>query len=351
MRKPFVVIVGLLLLWAITPFLLVAVHPSIAGFLHRELAYRVISDRLTIGLTTDLEKTRAVMTYVHLNEAQLEDWSWAEDRDVMHDLVRGIGWCDQKANAMAHLLEKQGVAARMVMFPCHTFAEVRIDGAMKLFDSEYNCHFFLKDSPDEIATLQDLQERSLELMTSSGLEFSAYEKKAVITCGNARPWTFLDEQRPLGKRMLIGLLNGHVALGGMGFASALQEWYFAVSSDAEKANATETQHFRARCMDLLGRTGVALELYKRDRTMRAQYFLFKAQLETGVFEKARRTYSASKAMLAANVADEHGYYSEVQRSYISKLQQLNRKELMAVYGFSAEELEELFRLLDNLEVE
>lgn len=348
MRKPIVLLLGLLILWAIAPFIM-AVHPSLGGFLHREMAYRVISDRLSNQCVTTREKADAIMAYVYLNEAQLSGWELAKDVDVLNDLVRNIGWPDQKANAMAHLLDKQGIAARMVLFPCHAFAEVEIDGKLKLFDPEFNGHFFVNDHPEERAELADLLHRPSEVLTSRGYKLEDYEKIEVLTCGNAQKWAFPSKTRSIERKILRMLIDGHLAIGGNWFAWAFQDCYFFLHG--EKMSSINGKRFWARSIDLLGRRELAMEIYTADTSAWGYYFLFKAHVENGAYEKARDTFLQAKSALIFAEENQDKHYANVQQAYISKLQQMDGKELMQAYRLSETELIALFELLDGLGVE
>jgi len=345
MRKPIVLLLGLLILWAFAPFI-IAFHPAAGGFLHREMAYRVISDRITDRDTTAQEKADAIMAFVYLNETQLPDWALAQDVDVLQDLVRNIGWPDQKTNAMVHLLDKQGIDARMVLFPCHAFAEVEIDGALKLFDPAFNGHFFVNDAQEERAGLADLLHRPERVMTSRGTKFEDHEKAEVLTCGNAQQWDFLSETRSTGRKLLGKLLYGHIAVFGNWFVWAFQDWHlFLLGDETPLANSN---HYRARCLDLLGRSEQAMEIYAADSSSWGRYFLFKAQVERGEYERARKTFMDARAAFFASEINEDTHYAAVQRDHITKLQQMDGKKLMEVYRLSETELIALFELLDLL---
>jgi hypothetical protein len=349
MRKVIGGTIGALLVWMALPFMF-AIHSELGAFLHRELAYRVISNRLVTGLETDEEKTRAIMAFVYLNEAQFDDWALAQDRNVLHDLVRNIGWCDQKANGMVHLLDKQGIAARMVMFPCHSFAEVIIDGQPRVFDPEFNGYFVSKSDRNSIATLQDVLQHSNELTTRNGQSFEAYPKKEVLTCGKPQRWNYLQETRSFAKNALIQLMNIHVALGGNTFTWMFQDWYFAVSPLALN-DPMEQEHFRARCLDLLGRTDKAIDIYGENKSPRSQFFLVKALLESKRFAEAQAGYQRNANTLNAIKPEKDAEYVLLLANYIAKLQAMSNADLIAAYRLSKEEFSAFTDVLGTLSPE
>ncbi len=336
MRKVIGTTAGALLVWVALPFML-AIHSDLGAFLHRELAYRVISNRLVTGLATDEEKTRAIMAFFYLNEAQFNDWALAHDSNLLNDLVRNIGWSDQKANGMTHLLDKQGIAARMVMFPCHSFAEVIIDGQPRVFDPEYNGNFVTKNDPNSIATLQDVVQHSNELTTGYGQSFEDYPKKEVLTCGKPQRWNYLHETRSFAKKVLIQLMNVHFAFGGNHFAWMFQDWYLAVSPPVLK-DTMEQEHFRARCLNLLGRTDKAIEIYGENKSPRSQYFLFKALLESKRFAEAQAVYQRNTNSLDAINPKKDAEYVLLFANYIAKLQAMSNADISAAFHLSEEEL-------------
>jgi len=84
-----------------------------------EFAYRRIADRF--------DTPEELNAWIYVNEEQNLSWMTIEedaiDKNCLFDLVRGIGWCDQKSFLLTKLLAIKGISARCILFPCHTFVE------------------------------------------------------------------------------------------------------------------------------------------------------------------------------------------------------------------------------------
>jgi len=201
-RRKFVIIslIIILTLFGSFPFLLVLANGNLAHYLHKELAYRYISQRITENCKNDFEKVVILNSFIFLNEEQNAPFIDVVDNSVYFDLVRHIGWCDQKANGLVHLLEKQNIKARIVMFPCHSIAEVWIDNIPRFFDPMFNCYFVYENDRERIATLEEVLNDNDKLIMSNGDTFSEYGGQAITTCGNYRNWSILIDTKPLYKK-------------------------------------------------------------------------------------------------------------------------------------------------------
>jgi hypothetical protein len=324
------------------PFALLPLHEELAGFLHRQLAYRVIADRVTQDATTDMERVLAIMAFVHLNEAQPDDWGLAEDRHVLHDLARHVGWCDQKANAMAHLLMPISISAHMVMFPCHTFAEVVVDGRSLLFDPKHNSYFFERGMPGQLASLTELLSRPQDLMTRHGEDMVAYEDADILTCGRPNHWTTPEETLSPTKKLLDRWMGLAFRIGGHGYAQAINRWYLRIAPDKED------NVYTARMLDLFGENDEAKKGLSTLTGNRAVFFLFKLQVETGDYLNAPATL---KKMDARPSDKTDVLYAMVMTDYLTKLGTMEGSELMRLFGTDEVGINDLFDLLDGPEVQ
>jgi len=93
-----------------------------------EFAYRRIADRF--------DTTEALNSWIYVNEEQSLLWMKEDaiDKNCLFDLVRGIGWCDQKSFLLTKLLAIKGIEAKSIIFPCHTFVQV----GDKYYDPTFN---------------------------------------------------------------------------------------------------------------------------------------------------------------------------------------------------------------------
>lgn len=338
--KRFVYFVALLMAMAAAPCILLSVHEGFSGFVHRQLAYRVIAQHITEPGDDALTKVKDVMAYVHLNEAELGDWSLSEDVHVLHDMVNHIGWSDQKANAMAHLLHPVGVDARMVLFPCHSFAEVQVENRLLLFDPDGNQYFFDRDMPDQIAGLEAVLRRSQELMTSSGTDWEGYAHSNVADCGLFQRYDFPGNGMPLHKRMAaatVGLLH---RLGGIGLARSFNNWHLA-----RYHSSVEQEFYRIRCHQLFNDAPDAASLYGQMTGERARFFQFRSLVETGDMVKAHEVLIDFQRM-TSNGPVEDARYITVMQDYLTKLRLMDGSQLMRTLNLSESQLRDLFHMLD-----
>lgn len=210
------------------PFLLILANGNLANYLHKELAYRYISNKVTESCKSDLEKAVMLNSFIFLSEEQRTSFTDVVDNSVYLDLVRHTAWCDQQANGLVHLLEKQNIKARTVMFPCHSVAEVWIDNIPRFFDPMFNCYFVYENDRTRVATLEEVLNDNDNLIMSNGGRFPAYGGKAITTCGNCRNWSILIDAKPPYKKMLSETMDFYYSIGGDFFCDVFQDFLFSV---------------------------------------------------------------------------------------------------------------------------
>lgn len=344
MRKTIITLLAVLVvsLPLTGPFALAPMNNQLAGFLHRQLAYRVIGERVMRDAKTDMERVLAVMAFVHLNEAQPDDWGVAEDRHVLYDLIRHIGWCDQKANAMAHLLMPAGISAHMVMFPCHTFAEVVVNGRSLLFDPLHNTYFFERGAADQVASLTELLSRPQDMLTRQGVDMNSYKERDILTCGRPRHWTSPEEALSTSKRLLDKWMGLAFRIGGQSYARAFNRWYLRIAPEVDD------DLYRSRLLDIFMERDEAQNRYAALTGNRALFFLFKLQVETGDYLNAP---AALKKMDARPSDKTDVLYAMVMTDYLTKLGTMEGSELMRLFGTDKVGINDLFDLLDGPEVQ
>lgn len=120
-----------------------------------------LSQELTDGQRSETDKALALMVFIHLAEASPQDHTLAIDADVVTDLMRGIGYCDQKSNLLMQLLAEQGIGSRLLMFERHTVCEVRIDGHWAMLDPERCDMFFPVDKSSSPLGYQEFMESDI----------------------------------------------------------------------------------------------------------------------------------------------------------------------------------------------
>ncbi len=339
-RRPILTfIIATLLLAALLPFVLIAVHPALAGFIHRQTIYRFISSEVTAGCASDMDKTLAIMAYVHLHETHLDDWKFSEDVHVLHDLVRNIGRCDQQANAMAHLLLPLSIDARMVMFPCHSFAEVRLNGTPRLFDPMFNSFFMISGEKDSIATLSDLLQRPEELITRHGMDMETYPRRKVLSCGRPMVWTWLSEPMGGSRSLVLKIIGLYHRLLGDAFVLALNDWYSVIHRP--------DMFIKARYIHLLSEQEEALDIYASLDGLIPAFFRFQALVEMGRYAEAEQQLAALRALAEADRSDRQ-YYRDVVTDYVSKLQSLSGAELKRLFRLDDDGLTRMLGFLESI---
>jgi hypothetical protein len=106
------------------------VFDTTADSMVAEFAYRRVADRF--------DTTEALNSWIYVNEEQSLPWMKIEedaiDKSFLFDLVRSIGWCDQKSFLLTKLLAIKGIEANCVIFPCHTF----VQAGDKYYDPAFN---------------------------------------------------------------------------------------------------------------------------------------------------------------------------------------------------------------------
>lgn len=313
----------------IVPFLLLLAHPQVANYLHKELAYRYISDSITEGCKDDLEMASTINAYVFLAEEQNAPFIDVVGNSVYFDLVRHVGWCDQKANAMMNLLKKQNIKSRILFYDCHSLAEVWLEGQPRLFDPTFNCYIIQK-SDMSIATIDALGNPE-SLVTSSGERFEEYGGKCIAASQAHRVGSILMDTEPIYKKIACQFLDAYYTCGGEIFCDAFLGFHFLVMENlrrsklvdylgpirwharcASEYNSTEyLTLYKARSYHLFGKFRQAEELYEsllNSQNFHDEAIFFRAEilLQTKRFGELRNICqhlpkSATRLLLRLNI--------------------------------------------------
>jgi len=267
-------------------------------YIVREFVYQQLSDRLVIECESEWEKVIAINSWLHVNEDQEVSWLGKEDyigHVPLLDMVRGIGWCNQKAETLTVLLAQQEIKARVVNFPCHTIAEVIVDGRARLIDGSFNC----------------------EVVIQSGRYVRADGKEYAGDCVNGYTpryglYNNILQAHKLIPSDLAHLLIEHTntvdiyratALGGGGMPSYWKERY---------TNLAYCALHKARIYHLLGEYDKAKPIYKSllsDEKYRDEASFFLVVLGTDIKDKELidRYWQVAQTDLAIISADDRSY--------------------------------------------
>jgi len=115
----------------------------------REISYNKILDRI-VESNDKWGIVHSVMDWVYVNGDQWNEWmELPRDTIGIHpffNMIRGISWCDQKAEIIQRLIAVKGIESRLVFFPKHTILEVKIGDESRYIDGSYDCEWYLGDN-------------------------------------------------------------------------------------------------------------------------------------------------------------------------------------------------------------
>lgn len=234
--KIFWVLFAFLFCIYIIPFVALLGPPRLRDFMHRELVYKVIVDKLIEGASTDKERALRLMKYTnqHLfsNPAGFE----IVDKHPLNDLVRGLGECDQLANVLITLARKTHIRGRLIFLrgnkesSQHSVCDLYIDGEFRIFDPTFNIVFINKE--DEIATFKNIQNDNINprpYKPSESLADFNYVKKIYFPLfePDYKPTYFRTNFEQDVKRFLLSrLVDIYYDIFGDIFLIPYQELYF-----------------------------------------------------------------------------------------------------------------------------
>lgn len=123
-------------------------------------------------------------------------WAWAikegyyEWIDTKKAVRLGGGFCSQHAIVFNNILRDQGIEARILALEGHVLNEVKINGAWRVYDSDFNVSF-----DESLRTLESKPEKVYEVYRRSGIshEQAAYIKG--IYKSHADNWHYLTSIR------------------------------------------------------------------------------------------------------------------------------------------------------------
>ncbi len=102
--------------------------PAVRDYIYREGSYQVVLERVSRGVSDPLVIAERLSQYVH--QQMYPGGGLTIDADPWSQLVRGLGWCDQKAWVAGTLMSVRGIPSRVIQFyskegnPVHATLEV-----------------------------------------------------------------------------------------------------------------------------------------------------------------------------------------------------------------------------------
>jgi tetratricopeptide (TPR) repeat protein len=298
------VVVSLAVLLIAAPFAALAGPERLRDFVYREVAYRVIVDRVTAGLTDDTAVAAALFDFVS-TRVDAPRTQPAADLTVWDDLLRGIAWCDQQAWDLSTLLARKNIPSTILMLrgydaeTHHTVASAYLDGRWRILDPFWALVFRRRSGAP--ATFADLRRPDLrDELASAKLDaiaqfdpafgdryFRLFEPTHPPT--QWLPLTYSDRARRLARRAIdfyAGMLDTL-------FVHRFQDAYLL----RRHGKQGDGLYWRARHYDLFFRRELALESYQRflrdspqsPHREDALYFLGRLQQDLGDWRGSIRT--------------------------------------------------------------
>ena len=150
---------SVLILFLLLPAFIIPFAPEkVSDFYYREITYSKVAKDL-IGNSKDATLIN-MFEYVANNLHTYKN-SKVVDRNSFIDLVRGVGWCDQQAFLLMHLLNKSGVSkTRLRDVQGHTYSEVRVANKWVVVDP-YSSLIFL-DHDAQYLGIEDLKNSNID---------------------------------------------------------------------------------------------------------------------------------------------------------------------------------------------
>jgi len=258
------------------PFLTTFTSPEFRDRIYRSYTFKVIAEHVG-GTESDpqiLMEEYLDFIYNNLYTVRGEPVVYG---GALNDLLRGIGWCDQQANAFTILCYYRGIKASLVMLKGdknisrHTVARVLLNGKWKIVDPLNGVIF--KDSSGRIASFTDIQKGKPGFRSRKHGDFkSSFFKKSYKSNFMERfppviwswPGEFEDPKRAAIRR----LIDIYHALFGEIYFSLYQDFYLnrVRELSVEKFDLKKPDvktYFKARNYQLCGRFAKAVQLYSK----------------------------------------------------------------------------------------
>ena len=150
---------SVIILISLLPAFIIPFGPEkVSNFYYREITYSKIAQDL-IGSSKDATLINMFM-YV-ANSLHTYKSSKVVDKNSFIDAVRGVGWCDQQAFLLMHLLNKAGISkTRLRDVQSHTYSEVRV-GSKWIVVDPYSSLIFL-DNDGQYLGIDDLKNPNID---------------------------------------------------------------------------------------------------------------------------------------------------------------------------------------------
>lgn len=243
---------------------LIAARPRFMAHIGRHFLLEKVAHRVAQPSNTAFDKAWALTCYLHFTEASPDTLVPAIDSSPAHNLLRGVGWCDQKANTLMHLLTQIGIKARVIMFENHSVCEAFLDNDWVMFDPQL-CRWYAEQKGGPPLGLSQVQTfPSVVSQQDDVLELNQRQK---LWPGAHKATYTLPE----------GGLNSILEW----LCTPLRRYLPSLSTEAD-FSLSPAELLEARWLQMLGNADLAASLYRQYPNMgMARYYLFTALLESG----------------------------------------------------------------------
>lgn len=244
MKKPIAyILISVLTALVFAPFFMLFGPPKLSSYLHRELVYKTITEKVTEGISTDREKALRLMSYVHEHVVANQAGYEIIDKHPLNDMLRGVGACDQIANTLITLARKAGIKGRLIFLrgfqesSKHSACDLYINGKFRIFDPTFDLVFLDKDGA--IAVFTDIQREgaSLERIVQSrvsrmlkGFDYVARNLYFKLYQPEHEPEYFrLNYEQDRMRFILSRWMDLYYDLFGDAFLNLYQDAYFRIA--------------------------------------------------------------------------------------------------------------------------
>ncbi len=233
-------VVLFLIFLIVAPFTLLLGPTQLRDYIHRELVYKAIADKVTQGTKSDKEKALKLSYYVHTH-LFTPAGAKVVDMHPMNDLLRGIGWCDQQANTFITLARKVNIKGRLIflrgydMISHHSVCDLYLEEEYRIFDPYLGVTFLNEEG--KIATFADIQNEDRTVKSKQFEALCLFQKDDQLLADFFRlfepthaPTIFRDNfSSDLKRRLLSGLADFYYDVFGNLFLITFQECYFKLA--------------------------------------------------------------------------------------------------------------------------
>jgi hypothetical protein len=275
MKKFSTIILVILLFGILISIVIFFFYGRIRDYFYREISYQFIANQV-VGKEKNEEKIALLLfEYIHeylnvLGEEVIDKTSW-------DDLIRGIAWCDQQSWALATLLSKKNIHARITMLidkdgvSPHTITEVLLNEKWRVFDPLYGL-IFRKPNNNSLATLEEISNdfslfaenpKVKALPKIKREEFLSNFKRMFPLSASPKRWSSLltKKNNIFLKRFVNRLIDSFVKLSPKFFIYGYQDLYLFINSKIFDSSEEEL-YYSARNHHLYGRINTAEKIYR-----------------------------------------------------------------------------------------